>query len=220
MRILLVEDNADLAESIADYLHLQKHVCDFAYHGQAGLSAALKQQYDLYIFDIAMPNMDGLTLCQTLRNDYKDTTPVLFLTARDTLEDKLAGFDAGADDYLVKPFQLAELHARVRAIYQRYIGTSRLLSLHDLSVNLETEEVIRAGDQIVLSPNMFTLLAALMQRSPSIVSREELEYLVWGDDLPNSDSLRSHIYKLRNLIDKPYQRALIQTIRGRGVRIC
>lgn len=219
MRVLLVEDNADLAESVGDYLGKQRHLCDFAYNGQAGLHAALNNQYDIYIFDVAMPKMDGITLCQTLRNEHRDQTPVLFLTARDTLEDKLNGFSAGADDYLVKPFELKELEARIQAIRKRQLGQESILKLHDLVVNLDTEEVVRAGNLISLGPNNYKLLVALLQRSPALVPRKELEYLVWGEDLPDSDTLRSNIYKLRGAVDKPYDRALIQTIKGRGFRI-
>lgn len=219
MRILLVEDNTDLAASIADYLAIKGHVCDLANNGKAGLQATLTNAYDMYIFDIAMPKMDGLSLCQLLREQYNDFTPVLFLTARDTLADKQAGFSAGADDYLVKPFDLSELLMRIQAIYNRYIGVKKSLQLNDLSVDLKTETVIRANDVISLSPNTYKLLVVLMQRSPEVVLRQELEHLVWGDDLPDSDSLRSHIYKLRNKIDKPYSQALIKTAKGRGFSI-
>lgn len=219
MRILLVEDNADLAASIIDYLEMQAHSCDLAWHGKAGLHTALANTYDMYIFDIAMPYMDGLELCNVLRNEHHDFTPVLFLTARDTLEDKLIGFAAGADDYLVKPFNLSELAARILAIHQRTLGMSNKLSIDDLTIDLTTQQVTRQNDLITLSPNAYKLLVILMQRSPQVVPRDDLEHYVWGDELPDSDSLRSHIYKLRNKIDKPYQRQLIKTIKGRGFSI-
>lgn len=219
MRILLVEDNADLAASIVDYLEMQGHSCDLAFNGEAGLTAALANPYDFYIFDIAMPKMDGLQLCELLRTKYNHHTPILFLTARDTLDDKLAGFSAGADDYLVKPFELSELAVRLQAIYKRFTGINTALQLNDLSVNLKTEEVFVGNDRITLSPNTYKLLVILLQRSPELVLRQELEHLVWGDDLPDSDSLRSHIYKLRNKIDKPFNRTFIKTVKGRGFRI-
>jgi DNA-binding response OmpR family regulator len=219
MRILLVEDNADLAASISDYLELHGHLCDLAFNGVAGLNAVSTNKYDMYVFDIAMPKMDGLALCQTLRDERDDNTPILFLTARDTLEDKLAGFSAGADDYLVKPFDLSELMMRIQAIYNRYMGVKSKLVLEDLSIDLKTEQVTRAKLPITLSPNTYKLLVILMQRSPKVVLRHELEHLVWGDDLPDSDSLRSHIYKLRNKIDKPFARAMIKTAKGRGFSI-
>ncbi len=219
MRILLVEDNTDLAASILDYLEMQGHSCDFAYNGEAGLNTALNNSYDMYIFDIAMPKMDGLQLCETLRKKYNNQVPVLFLTARDTLDDKLAGFALGADDYLIKPFDLHELAVRIKAIYNRYVGFNRQLTLKDLTVDLKTEQVKRAGHTISLSPYTYKLLVVLLQRSPELVLRQDLEHLVWGDSLPDSDSLRSHIYKLRNKVDKPFAQALIKTVKGRGFSI-
>ncbi len=219
MRVLIVEDNLDLAESIADYLDIHGCECDFAYNGEAGLEFILKNQYDILIFDIAMPKMDGLKLCEILRNKYDNQIPILFLTARDTLEDKVAGFDAGADDYLVKPFALKELLIRIKALYKRIINKENILKLDTLSVNLNTNEVKREGQNIILSPNNYKILVLLMQRSPNLVTREELEHFIWMDDMPSSDSLRSHIYKLRKQIDKPFKKELIQTIKGQGFRI-
>ncbi|WP_420548775.1 response regulator transcription factor [Curvivirga sp.] len=219
MQVLLVEDNMDLAESINDYLTLKGCTCDCAFNGKAGLEFATNSEYDICIFDVSMPMMDGLELCHHLREKCAKQTPVLFLTARDTVDDKMAGFAVGADDYMVKPFELRELYARIEAIHKRAICTSRLLQIKDLTVNTQTGEVHRQNNEIILSSNMYQLLIALMQRSPKLVSRQKLEYLVWGDDLPDSDSLRTHIYKLRQLIDKPYQEPLIQTIKGRGYRM-
>ncbi len=216
MRILIVEDNADLAASIIDYLEIKGHICDLANNGKAGLQASLENSYDMYVFDVAMPKMDGLELCQVLREKYRDHTPVLFLTARDSIEDKRAGFSVGADDYLVKPFELSELLMRVQAIYNRYIGINSKLKVKDLVVDTKIETVYRGDTQVLLSPNVYKLLLVLMRRSPEVVSRQELEHLVWGDDLPDSDSLRSHIYKLRNKIDKPFDTSLIKTVKGRG----
>jgi len=219
MRILLVEDNLDLAESISDYLDINDCTCDFAYNGVAGLEFALKNEYDIFIFDIAMPKMDGLELCQELQNTHNNQTPVLFLTARDTLDDKVAGFEAGADDYIVKPFELKELLMRIQAIYKRVVNKENILKIDDLSVDLNRQIVTRKNQEILLSPNNYKLLVTLMQKSPNLVSREELEYSVWNDELPNSDSLRSHIYKLRKQIDKPFTKELIKTVKGRGFRI-
>lgn len=216
MRILIVEDNADLAASIIDYLEIKGHTCDLANNGKAGLQASIANNYDMYIFDVAMPKMDGLQLCQLLREKYIDHTPVLFLTARDSIEDKQAGFSVGADDYLVKPFELSELLMRIQAIYNRYVGISTELNIKDLLVDVKSELVYRAGIKISLSPNVYKLLVVLMRRAPEVVSRQELEHLVWGDDLPDSDSLRSHIYKLRNKIDKPFDSPMIKTVKGRG----
>jgi DNA-binding response OmpR family regulator len=141
------------------------------------------------------------------------------LTARDTLDDRLQGFSSGADDYLVKPFELSELAARVEAVLRRTHGTSRLLTVEDLSLDLDSLEVSRAGVPIKLNPIGLKLLETLMQRSPSVVRREQLEEAIWGDDCPDSDSLRSHIHQLRQLIDKPFDIALLQTVHGIGFRL-
>ena len=220
MHILLVEDNKDIAASIGEYLEFQGYICDFASDGRQGLNLAENGDYDLYVFDVGMPGMNGLQLCQTLREQKQDARPVLFLTARDTLDDKLAGFAAGGDDYLVKPFELQELHARLQALGRRALGgDKRRLQLADLSVNLDTQEVVRAGCSLDLSPNNYTLLVTLLQHAPKVVSRRQLEEAVWGDGVPDSDSLRSHIYKLRQQVDKPFASPLIHTVQGRGFRL-
>ncbi len=219
MRVLIVEDNRDIAGSIADYLEMHGYVCDFAYSGFAGLQLATQNEYDIYIFDIALPGMDGLQLCNQLRQERKDDIPVIFLTARDTLDDKIAGFDAGADDYLVKPFELQELHVRLRAIAKRKNTEYASLLIGDLTVDAGTHDVLRGSKPVPLSPSLFKLLLILARRSPDLVTRQELEYLMWGEDLPDSDSLRSHIYKLRKAVDKPFDTPLIHTVPGYGFRI-
>lgn len=220
MRILLVEDNRDIAASISEYLEMKGMVCDFAYDGLTGLNQAVLHEYDLYILDVSMPGISGLQLCRALREDKQDTRPIIFLTARDTLQDKLAGFDSGADDYLVKPFELQELYARIQAIAKRYQGRrKRLLTLGDLVINIDTEEVMRCNTLILLTPNNYKMLLLLIKNSPNVVTRQQLEYELWGDTSPDSDSLRSHIYKLRQKIDKPFSVQLIHTVQGRGLRM-
>jgi len=220
MRILLVEDNRDIAASVSEYLEMKGMVCDFAYDGLTGLNQAVLHEYDLYILDVSMPGISGLQLCRTLREDKQDTRPIIFLTARDTLQDKLAGFDSGADDYLVKPFELQELYVRIQAIAKRYQGQNkRMLTLGDLVVNIDTEEVVRDNSVISLTPNNYKMLLLLIKNSPNVVTRQQLEYELWGDASPDSDSLRSHIYKLRQKIDKPFAVQLIHTVQGRGLRM-
>ena len=220
MRILLTEDNRDIGASIITYLENNGMQCDYAADGLSGLHLVATNEYDLFIFDIAMPGIDGLELCRRVRNDLKNTTPVIFLTARDTLDDKVAGFSSGADDYLVKPFELQELLVRVQALYRRSSGhTEQELKLDDLVVNTRTQEVRRAGQEVVLSSLQTQILTHLMQRSPEVVTRQELEHVLWQDTPPDSDALRSHIYKLRQLVDKPFECPLIHTVQGRGFRM-
>ena len=219
MRVLLTEDNRDIAASIATYLQMNGIQCDCAHDGLSGLHLIAVNEYDLYVLDIAMPGIDGLELCRKIR-EQKDSTPVIFLTARDTLDDKVEGFSRGADDYLVKPFELQELLIRLKALYRRSKGqTEDTLSLDDLTVNMRTQDVQRNGQEILLSSLQFRILVHLLQRSPEVVTRQELEHVLWQDYPPDSDALRSHIYKLRQLVDKPFRTPLIHTVQGRGFRM-
>lgn len=219
--ILVVEDQRDIAESIGDFLMLHGHVVDFASDGLTASNLASQQYFDLYIFDIGLPGMDGLTLCKLLRQNPLSTTPILFLTARDSLEDKLAGFDAGGDDYLVKPFQLAELLARVKALLKRTKNNyEALITIADLVINTEQCQVTRGGQFIDLSPIAYQILLLLAKSSPNLVSRQQIETEVWQDIVPDSDVLRSHLYSLRKKLDKPFNKALIHTVSKRGFRLC
>lgn len=220
LRILIVEDNIDIAENIADYFELQGHVTDFAMDGIGGLHLALTQDYDAIILDIMLPAMDGLTFSRKLREEGQKETPVLMLTARDTLSDKLHGFDAGADDYLVKPFELEELSARIHALVRRSDhAKKKSLRVGDLVVDLGKMQVRRSGHPIELNRACLKILTMLMQASPDVVSRKEIEHALWSDTPPGSDALRSHIYTLRQAIDKPFKRHLIYTIHGIGYKL-
>jgi DNA-binding response OmpR family regulator len=220
LRILIVEDNTDIAENIADFLELQGHLLDFALDGIGGLHLALTQDYDAIILDIMLPGMDGLTFCRKLRKEGEKDTPVLMLTARDTLSDKLEGFEAGADDYLVKPFELEELSARIRSLVRRAgHAKKKTLRVGDLEIDLGKMRVIRAGHPIELNRACMKILIMLMQSSPNVVSRQEIEYALWSDAPPGSDALRSHIYTLRRAIDKPFKRHLIRTVHGMGYQL-
>ncbi len=220
LRILIIEDNMDMAENISDALEAHGHIADFAFDGTNGLHLALTETYDLIILDLMLPGMDGLSLCKSLREDSERYIPVLMLTARDTLEDKLSGFEHGTDDYLVKPFALQELIARVNALAKRSeIGSKKILSVSDLIMDLATQSVKRAEKPIELNKTCMHILKILMQASPHVVSRKDLEFAIWQDLPPKSDSLRSHIYTLRKKIDKQFDISLIHTIQGLGYAI-
>ena len=220
LRILIVEDNNDIAENIGDYLEAQGHITDFAMDGIGGLHLAFTQSYDVIVLDIMLPRMDGLTFCRKLREEGEKRTPVLMLTARDTLPDKLEGFEAGADDYLVKPFALEELAARLGALVRRTDSTAKsLFRIGDLEMDTGSMNVKRAKRDIVLNRACLKILAMLMQAHPKIVSRREIEHGLWGDMLPGSDVLRSHIYALRRAIDKPFKHPLLQTVHGIGYKL-
>jgi DNA-binding response OmpR family regulator len=220
LRILIVEDNADIAENIGDFLEQQGHILDFAMDGIGGLHLALTHDFDIIVLDIMLPGMDGLTFCRKLREEADKKTPVLMLTARDTLSDKLEGFDAGADDYLVKPFALEELAARI-GVLARWSGQAKTARLRvaDLEVDTGKRQVQRAGRQIELNRAGFKILIMLMQAHPKVVTRKELEHALWGDAPPGSDALRSHIYALRSAIDRPFKHSLLETVHGVGYRL-
>lgn len=217
MRILIIEDNRDIAANLGDFLSDRGHEVDYAYDGVTGLHLAIVNEFDAIVLDLALPGMDGLEVCRKLREEVRKGTPVLMLTARDQLDDKLAGFDSGADDYLVKPFELREVEARLEVLSRRGLRVKpRELKVGDLEYNLETYTVRRAGKKIDLNPIGLKLLEKLMSASPAVVTRRELEHHVWGEELPDSDSLRVHIHTLRSLIDKPFGSNLIQTRHGIG----
>ncbi|HPA01080.1 MAG TPA: response regulator transcription factor [Chiayiivirga sp.] len=219
MRILVIEDNTDIAANLGDYLEDRGHTVDFAADGITGLHRAVVDRFDAIILDLNLPGMDGLEVCRKLRQEAHKDTPVLMLTARDALEQKLAGFESGADDYLVKPFALQELDARLGVLLRRGRGASRVLTVSDLEYNLDTLEVVRAGKSITLNPTALKILQVLMEASPAVVTRQDLETRVWGEELPDSDSLRVHIHGLRAALDKPFGRPLIQTRHGIGYRL-
>ena len=220
MRILLVEDNRDILANLADYLELKGYSVDCAQDGLSGLHLAVGNHYDLIVLDVMLPGLDGYSLCRRLREEARSSVPVIMLTACDQLDDRLQGFNAGADDYLLKPFALSELAARIEAVLRRSQGgVRRLLQVADLSYDLDTLEVSRAGQRLKLNPLGLKLLALLMQRSPHVLRREALEEALWGDDCPDSDSLRSHIHQLRQTIDKPFPTPLLHTVHGVGYRL-
>ncbi len=220
MRILVIEDNRDILANVLDYLQLKGFSVDCAQDGLSGLHLASTGHYDLIVLDIMLPGIDGYQVCKRLREDGRNEVPILMLTARDALDDRLQGLQAGADDYLIKPFALSELVARIEAILRRSQGSrKRQLKVADLVYDLDTLHVSRAGQPIKLNPLGLKLLAVLMQKSPAVVRREALEDALWGDDCPDSDSLRSHIHQLRQVLDKPFACPLLHTLHGVGYRL-
>jgi len=222
MRVLVVEDNSDIAANLNAYLEPRGYTLDFAANGYGGLALVAQNDYDAVVLDIGLPGIDGLALCQRIRSELRKSTPVLMLTARDTEQDKVAGFESGTDDYLVKPFSLVELDLRLKALIRRSHGEiqkSPVLRVGDLIFNTATYEVERSGLPLALTRTGFKLLACLMQESPKVVAREILERAVWGDDRPDSDALRTHIHALRQALDKPYSKAMLLTVQGIGYRL-
>jgi len=214
--ILVVEDNRALASNIIEYLEAYGYECDYADNGALGLKLAINQSFNAIVLDVMLPEKDGVSLCSELR-ETGINTPILMLTARDTLEDKLEGFKAGTDDYLVKPFDLPELVARIQVLTKRTSKNDTKLQVDDLIMDTGLREVTRAGKYIELNKARWQILELLMKTYPQVVTRQQIEESIWPDQLPDSDVLKSHIYKLRQAIDKPFETQLIQTVRGVGL---
>lgn len=221
MRILLVEDDVDLSANTADYLEAMGHTVDCADRARQVPGLLEQTQPELIILDLMLPDGDGLQIAQTVRKSASGNLPILMLTARDTESDKLKGFDAGADDYLIKPFSLPELAARVSALERRAHGASvsHTLQVADLVLNTDTSTLRRGQRPIHLKPAAFRLLAYLMANTHRVVPRAELEATLWGDSPPESDLLRTHIHAIRKAIDTADCTALVHTSRGVGYRV-
>jgi DNA-binding response OmpR family regulator len=219
--ILLIEDNRNISEMVGEYLERKGFGVDYAADGADGLRLAVENSYDVVVLDLMLPRLDGLEVCRRLRQEAKKSTPVLMLTARDTLDDKVRGLEAGGDDYLVKPFAIQELEARVRALIRRDRRqvSNEVLTVGDLVLDTATLRLTRGGKDLQLSPIGLKLLTILMRESPRVVSRRDIEREIWGDALPDSDTLRSHLYNLRKVIDKPFEKQLLHTIHSAGYRL-
>ena len=219
--ILLVDDDRVVAEMAGEFLDHRGYSVDYAADGITGLHLAVTNSYDVLVFDVGLPGMDGLELCRKLRQDAKKSTPILLLTGKGSLEDKLSGLEAGADDYLVKPFALREFEARLRALIRRdrQQVSTQVLRVEDLALDTATLRLTRAGRELIVSPIGLKVLAILMRESPRVVTRRALEREIWGDALPDSDTLRSHLYNLRRVMDKPFDRPLLHTIHSAGYRL-
>lgn len=221
-KILLVEDHRDIAEVVVDYFAEQGFNATHATSGDAALELIdCNHNFDLIVLDIMLPGIDGLEVCRRVRASKLANVPILMLTARDTLADKLSGFENGADDYLVKPFDVEELVARVRALIarSRREPAASILELADLRLDVSAMQVERDAQQISLTPIGIRILHLLLRNSPHVVHRRDIEREIWGELPPDSDALRSHMYNLRKAIDKPFAYPLIHTVHNIGFRL-
>ena len=220
-KILIIEDNPDIVANIYAFFEPKGFELDNAHNGISGLTLAANNRYDVILLDIMLPGMDGTKLCKKLREELHNKTPVLMLTARDTILDKVAGFDSGADDYLVKPFSLIELESRIKALIRRHQDEhfEHSLAVGPLSLNANEHTIRREGTSLKLTPTGFKILETLMNASPRVVSKSELEEKVWGEDIPSSDALRTHMHSVRVQVDKPFARPMIMTMPGVGYQI-
>ncbi len=221
MHVLIVENNHELAENVGTYLEQNGHSVDVASDGRLGLQRAETGRHDVIVLDLGLPVMDGLDVCENLRRGPRKATPILMLTARDSLVDKQQGFTVGTDDYLIKPFALSELQARLHALVRRFPSWKHdaVFRLEGLEVDLNTYSVSRDGERIELKLAPMRILALLCRASPWLVARSTIEQEIWGGAPPGDDVLRAHIYAIRNAIDRKYPVKLLQTAHGVGYRL-
>lgn len=217
MPILIIEDEKKLVDILAIALKGERYSVDVAYDGEEGLNKAMKNTYSLILLDIMLPKKDGLTICRELRV-HQIHTPVIMLTARGTLEDRVDGLDAGADDYLIKPFGLKELFARIRAVLRRRkTADSDVTKIADLVMDKKKHEVTRAGVVIPLAPKEYKILDTLLSSRGEAVNRRKLLDRAWGPDFKETgNELNVHIKYLRTKIDAGNKKPLIHTVRGVG----
>jgi len=220
MRILIIEDNRRLNDSLRAILEEDGYAVDAAFDGLDGEEMALTPVYDVIILDIMLPGKDGVEVCRSLRNQ-RITAPILMLTARDALDARVQGLDSGADDYLVKPFEMDELRARIRALLRRDSSVkSGTLQVADLELDPATHAVRRAGQLMELTAKEFALLEYLMRNAGRLVSREKVEEHLWSyDRMVASNVVDVYIRRLRRKLDDPFDTKLLETIRGAGYRI-
>jgi DNA-binding response OmpR family regulator len=220
MRVLVVEDEVGIAQFISQGLSEAGYAVDMTNDGQSGLDYALAAEYDIIVLDIMLPQMDGLQLLRKMRSQ-GIKTPVLLLTARDGIEDRVKGLDAGADDYLSKPFAFPELLARLRALLRRpNLQQDAILKVGDLEMDVATREVRRAGKTINLSPREFTLLEYFMRHPRQVLSRTQIIEHTWNFDFyENSNVIDVYVGYLRRKIDQGFDKPLLKTVRGVGYRL-
>ncbi|MDQ8037965.1 MAG: response regulator transcription factor [Pedobacter sp.] len=221
MRILIVEDDSSIAALLVDYLHARGHEVDWAASAPRALALLDESEFEALILDRGLPRMEGLRFLRLLREEMQLHMPVLVLTARDSESDKLEGFDAGADDYVVKPFSLAEVEARLLALLRRSgnRGENKMLRCGKLCFDTSRYELTLDGQVLSAGPKTLQLLEILMRESGRVFTHEQLEMALWKESQGNSDKLRQVLYQARKLVDTPGSRCSITTVHGRGYRL-
>lgn len=219
LRVLVVEDHKALAENLAEYLAADRYQLDFAYDGLSALHLVSVNSYDVIVLDIMLPGLSGLQVCERIREDLQCHTPVLFMTARDAIEDKESGYSLGGDDYLVKPFNMREMELRIQALARRDKAQGKKLCAGSVCFDSATFRVEYAGKGLELSGSNVRLFDTLMRAYPGLVDHETLSQAVWGIEDVDLHTLRTHIYNLRKQLKDGLGHELIKTIRGRGYRL-
>lgn len=220
LNILLVEDNPAIAAQLGDFLAQSGCVVDHAASGRVALGLALDRHFDVIVLDLNLPDIDGVEVCRQLKARQRYHTPVLMLTARDSLDDKVRGLSTGADDYVTKPFALAEVAARCQVLARRHLlHTERVVRIGPLAICRQSRLVQRDGRPIALSDLDFRLLLLLVEAAPRALGRSELMARLWGEHAPDSDVLKAHMYTLRQAVDKPFGFNMIRTVHAVGYRL-
>lgn len=220
MKVLVVEDNPVIGKQLVEFLSGHQWVVDLATNGELAMQLASQEIFDVVLLDLNLPDVDGLEVCQQIKQQAERNLPVLMLTARDSFQDKAQGFAQGADDYLTKPYDLREVVLRCQALTRRKdLQRSKTLQVGELKLDLSARTASRDDQPLKLTNTGFTILQSLMQAHPDPVSRRALMHDIWGDDAPDSDALKSHMYSLRNIVDKPFKYPVIKTILNIGFKL-
>ncbi len=221
IRVLVVEDNSALMANISEFLEGGPYLLDFAYDGLVALHLVATNAYDVIVMDVMLPGISGFALCKKIRNELHCATPIILMTAKDHIDDKVTGFTQGADDYLVKPFNLKELAVRIDALHRRGTSGAALLRAGGVEFEPGTLRVrLAGGDSLQLSGMSADIVEALIRAYPSFISYEQLSQTLWGDKEVESHTLRTHIYTLRKLLQDKLGANLIKTLHGRGYILC
>lgn len=212
-RVLLIEDNQELVAMMCDFFEDYDIEIDYASNGEFGLKLAQESFFDIILLDLMLPRMDGFTVCNMLRKQ-GNSTPILMLTALDTRNDLLKGFGHGADDYLTKPFDFDILYARMHALVRRARGDVAMdvLSYGEVRIDVKAHKAYRGDILLTLNPTTYAILKLLVTKAPYVVTKKEIGELLWQDEAVNNELLRSHIYQLRNQLDKPFAHHMLKTV--------
>lgn len=222
IRMLIVEDHAGLATNLYEFFCDDCYILDFASDGLTALHLIATNDYDVIILDVMLPGLSGFEICRRIRRDIQSSTPVIIMTSKDQLQDKEEGFSVGADDYLVKPFNLRELQLRVDALYRRKAGFSRTPELRAPGISFDPGNLVvrtDGGEQLELSGTGARIFEELIKAYPDLLSYTQIQNTVWGEREVDMNTLRTHVYSLRKLLQDTFQYPMIKTIHGRGYRL-
>lgn len=218
LSLLFIEDDEDILSTLYAWFETRGYLIDCARDGLDAFRRLQAERFDCIILDLMLPGQNGLEVCTKMRSAGIHT-PVIILTALDSIEEKVAGLEAGADDYLVKPFSLRELEARIKALLRRPGNRASELVYGELRMLPGQKKVFRKDTELLPTPTGFTILEILMRRAPDLVMRQELERMIWGDEIPGPTALRNHIFELRRVLDKPFAWNMLETVPHVGYRL-